>query len=312
VAVDQTHRVESPSHRPPKRSRWVRLLRIAGWVSIAAGVLILGFVAQQLFVTTWLAERNQSALTEAAEQRFASVEVVEVAFTTEPEDGSEAASADPAASVSAATEDQQDLSVLPSEEPSTPEVSSSFTAGGDEGAAGNGSAEPSGAAPSGAPPSGSAADDERTLFVEPEASEDEPIAIITIPSIERLEEGWTVVEGVGTRDLKNGAGHMPRTPMPGQPGNAVISGHRTTYGAPFHELDELVPGDQIEVESAIGLNVYEVHESIVVAPIETWVTAPREGSWLTLTTCNPKFSSRQRLVVFAELVSGPNYEAIYS
>ena len=60
--------------------------------------------------------------------------------------------------------------------------------------------------------------------------------------LERLGGGWTVVEGVGTAELKTGAGHMPDTPLPGMPGNAVISGHRTTYGAPFNELDELLLG----------------------------------------------------------------------
>jgi sortase A len=104
---------------------------------------------------------------------------------------------------------------------------------------------------------------------------------------------------------------MPSTPLPGQPGNSVISGHRTTYGAPFHEFDELVPGDTIEVETGLGVHIYEVRETKIVRPTEIWVTEPREGAWLTLTTCHPKFSSRQRLVVFAELVAGPNSKVIY-
>ncbi|MGI9584419.1 MAG: class E sortase [Acidimicrobiia bacterium] len=149
----------------------------------------------------------------------------------------------------------------------------------------------------------------RVLAEEP-PEEGDPFAIIRIPSIERLQEGWTVVEGVRRSDLKNGAGHMPDTPLPGQPGNAVIAGHRTTYGAPFHEFDELVPGDIIEVETALGVHTYAVSETLIVRPTEVWVTDPREGAWLTLTTCHPKFSSRQRLVVFAELVEGPNAEVI--
>lgn len=149
-----------------------------------------------------------------------------------------------------------------------------------------------------------------TLYVEEKPDKGEAFAIIRIPKLERLREGWAIVEGVTIRNLRSGAGHMPWTPLPGQPGNAVISGHRTTYGAPFHELDELVPGDIIEVETAIGLHTYAVDEVIIVGPRELWVTDPREGSWLTLTTCNPKFSSRQRLVVFAELIDGPNAPAI--
>lgn len=135
-------------------------------------------------------------------------------------------------------------------------------------------------------------------------------ALIRIPSIDRLVEGWNVVEGVSLADLKTGAGHMPDTPLPGQPGNAVISGHRTTYGQPFHELDELEIGDRIEVDTALGTHVYAVRETRVVEPTEVSVTNPRDGAWLTLTTCHPKFSARQRLVVFAELVEGPNFEAI--
>lgn len=144
------------------------------------------------------------------------------------------------------------------------------------------------------------------LLVESAPVPHEAFALIRIPRIERLADGWNVVEGVRRADLKTGAGHMPWTPLPGQPGNAVISGHRTTYGAPFHELDRLVAGDRIEVDTALGTHVYEVRETTVVASSDVWVTEPRPGAWLTLTTCHPRFSARQRLVVFAELVAGPN------
>lgn len=151
-----------------------------------------------------------------------------------------------------------------------------------------------------------------TLLVESQPEISQPFAIIRIPTIERLAEGWTVVEGTSRANLKNGAGHMPFTPLPGQPGNAVISGHRTTYGAPFHELDTLEPGDLIEIETALGVHTYSVTGAEIVAPTDLWVVEPRDGAWLTLTTCHPKFSSRQRLVVFASLVDGPNHGAIFS
>lgn len=146
----------------------------------------------------------------------------------------------------------------------------------------------------------------QTLLVEQAPPQGQAFAIIRIPTIDRLKDGWTVVEGVTRNNLKSGAGHMPTTPLPGQPGNAVISGHRTTYGAPFHELDQLEPGDLIEVETALGVHTYAVSETIIVKPTAIWVAQHRDGAWLTLTTCHPKFSSRQRLVVFAELVDGPN------
>lgn len=121
---------------------------------------------------------------------------------------------------------------------------------------------------------------------------------------------WLVVEGVGRADLAQGPGHMPGTALPGQPGNAVISGHRTTYGAPFYDLDLLAPGDSITVETLIGSHVYEVVELLVVAPNAVWVTDQVEGAWLTLTTCHPKGSSQERLIVFARLVDGPNATAV--
>ncbi len=101
---------------------------------------------------------------------------------------------------------------------------------------------------------------------------------------------------------------MEGTPLPGQPGNAVLSGHRTTHGRPFFDFDLLEVGDRIEVETAIGVHAYEIREILVVQPTDVWVTDDRPGSWLTLTTCEPKFSARQRLIVFAEMVSGPNLE----
>ena len=121
---------------------------------------------------------------------------------------------------------------------------------------------------------------------------------------------WLVVEGVSPADLAQGPGHMPGTALPGQPGNAVISGHRTTYGAPFYDLDLLEPGDSITVETLIGSHIYEVVELVVVAPNALWVTDQVEGAWLTLTTCNPKGSSRERLIVFARLIDGPNAPAV--
>ena len=148
-----------------------------------------------------------------------------------------------------------------------------------------------------------------TLTLEAPPPEHTAFALIRVPSIERLAQGWNVVEGVSVEDLKSGAGHMPATPLPGQPGNAVISGHRTTYGAPFRELDQLEAGDRIEVETAIGVHVYAVRSIEIVRPTDVWVTERRDGAWLTLTTCNPLFSARERLIVFAELIEGPNLQA---
>ena len=155
-----------------------------------------------------------------------------------------------------------------------------------------------------ATPDRAVAADMTQLFTEPIPDEGDPLGWISIP---RIGLDYVLMEGVDRSTLKSGPGHMPWTPLPGQPGNAAVSGHRTTYGAPFFDLDLLEPGDEIIVETTLGLNTYTIRESIVVEPTDVWVAEPRPGAWLTLTTCTPKFSARQRLIVFAELTDGPNY-----
>lgn len=138
----------------------------------------------------------------------------------------------------------------------------------------------------------------------------DPGAEFAVLRVDRVGLEAVVFEGVDRETLKKGPGHMPGTSIPGQPGNAVLSGHRTTYGRPFFDFDQLIPGDRIEIETAIGVSVYEVRRTEIVAPTDVWVTEDRGGGWLTLTTCHPKFSARQRLVVFAEMIDGPNTDYI--
>lgn len=145
------------------------------------------------------------------------------------------------------------------------------------------------------------------LLVEPEVPTGEPFARLII---DRIELDAVVFEGVDRTTLKSGPGHMPGTPLPGQPGNAVISGHRTTYGRPFYDLDLLVVGDEIEVETALGISTYAVRDILIVAPTDVWVANNIDGAWLTLTTCHPRFSAAERLVIQAELVDGPNLEYV--
>lgn len=141
-------------------------------------------------------------------------------------------------------------------------------------------------------------------YSEPTPDEGLAFGVMTIP---KIDADHVLFEGVDRATLKKGPGHMPWTPLPGQPGNAVVSGHRTTYGAPFFDLDQLEPGDEILVETALGLHTYVVRSSFIVAPTAVEVTDTKRGAWLTLTTCNPKFSARERLIISAELVDGPNF-----
>lgn len=127
-----------------------------------------------------------------------------------------------------------------------------------------------------------------------------PLGRLTISSI-----GLDVimVEGADGRDLREGPGHWPETPLPGGGGNFVVSGHRTTYGAPFFSLDKLVEGDVIELTLPYAAARYEVTRSIIVFPNEVEVVAQRGVEELSLTTCHPIYSARQRLVVQAKLVA---------
>lgn len=136
------------------------------------------------------------------------------------------------------------------------------------------------------------------------------LAVIWIPRIGMTGKSAKVVlEGVGTEDLKRGPGHYPGTALPGQVGNAVISGHRTTYGAPFNRLDEVAVGEAVVLETRDTWFTYRVVRQQVVAPTAVEVTYPVPGDLkakptkklLTLTTCNPKFSARTRLIITAEL-----------
>lgn len=162
---------------------------------------------------------------------------------------------------------------------------------------------PTATAPSITVPSSAVTTGPVSLYQEPAAPEGEPFGRLVI---DKLGVDEVIFEGVDRTTLKKGPGHMPWTPLPGQPGNAVLSGHRTTYGRPFYDLDALGEGDQIMVETVLGRHVYVVRESIIVVPTDVWVTEVRPGAWLTLTTCHPRFSAKQRLVVFAELTAGPN------
>jgi sortase A len=112
-----------------------------------------------------------------------------------------------------------------------------------------------------------------------------------------------VVEGITPSALRAGAGHYPQTPLPCDAGNVGIAGHRTTYGRPFGNLDQLKPGDTIELTTPIGGCVYQVSKApFVVAPTDMTVIDPTGERSLTLTTCNPKGSAAQRLVVRATWV----------
>jgi sortase A len=123
---------------------------------------------------------------------------------------------------------------------------------------------------------------------------------IRIPA---LDVDTVVVEGITPSALRAGSGHYPQTPLPCESGNVAIAGHRTTYGKPFANLDRLKPGDTIELTTPIGGCVYQLTKApFIVQPEDIGVLDPTADRTVTLTTCHPRGSAAQRLIVQATWV----------
>lgn len=150
----------------------------------------------------------------------------------------------------------------------------------------------------------------KAAYSEGRIADASPLTRIIIPA---MGTDTVVVEGISTKALNTGAGHYPSTPLPGEPGNVAIAGHRTTYGKPFANLDVLKPGDTIVLETPFAKHTYVVvpafggHANPWVTTADDWSVAdPTPESMLTLTTCHPKGSDRQRLIARAKLMSSQN------
>jgi sortase A len=144
----------------------------------------------------------------------------------------------------------------------------------------------------------------------------DPVGYISIPAI---GSNWWYVQGDDLSWLRDGPGHFPTTSWPGQTGNAALAGHRTTYGAPFHRIDELEPGDEILIETLQGEFRYEIvpigelddmpiadtsdpgSAHFIVNPNDTWILDDYGDDRLTLMACHPKYSAAQRIIVVAQL-----------
>lgn len=120
-----------------------------------------------------------------------------------------------------------------------------------------------------------------------------------------------VSEGVDRAGVLDslGIGHYPGTAQVGEVGNLALAGHRQSHGRPFFSVDTLVPGDALVLETQQAWYVYRVSESRIVSPDAVEVIAPVPGSpqarptsrMITLTTCHPLFSTRERFVVHGVL-----------
>ena len=137
----------------------------------------------------------------------------------------------------------------------------------------------------------------------------EAFALLRIP---RLGDNYRVpiVQGVSLDDLARGVGHYPETALPGEVGNFSVAGHRATNGEPFAYLDQLQKGDAVVVETGTTWYTYEVTDEYIVQPtqVEVILPVPNEPGveptkrLMTLTTCNPRWASYERLIFHAKLV----------
>jgi sortase A len=133
----------------------------------------------------------------------------------------------------------------------------------------------------------------------------QPYAKLKIPSVGISK---VVVEGTTREDLHKGPGHISTSNLAGQPGTFAISGHRTTYGGPFSNLDRMKAGDHIIVETRRATYTYRMTHRRIVLPTDVGVLDDVRGPngklkpTIVLTTCNPKASAGQRLIIFGDLI----------
>ena len=120
-------------------------------------------------------------------------------------------------------------------------------------------------------------------------------------SIPKIGVEMTMYEGIRLTTLDYGPGHWPGTALPGQIGNVVVGGHRTSKHKVFRNVDQLVAGDEIIFTDANGVHVYIVNRVEIVSPTDVWIINPTETATATLFACHPPGSTAQRIVVFADL-----------
>lgn len=130
----------------------------------------------------------------------------------------------------------------------------------------------------------------------------EPVVVLGSIEIPAIGVSATLYSGITLTTLDRGPGHWPGTAMPGQWGNTVVAGHRVSKSRPFHDLDQLVPGDQIIFTTDAGRFVYAVTGTQIVEPDALWITDQTYEHRATLFACHPPGSVSHRIVVSAELV----------
>ena len=122
---------------------------------------------------------------------------------------------------------------------------------------------------------------------------------LVIPALdldEPLHQGMTLTA------IDRGPSQWPGTALPGELGNMVIAGHRTTYSRPFLDLDLVEPGDEMRVETGEGTFRYLAVSTEVVGDDALWIADQSREYTATTFACHPKGSARQRIVVHWRMV----------
>jgi len=137
---------------------------------------------------------------------------------------------------------------------------------------------------------------------------------VTRIQIPKIGLDTVVVQGTSDQALAAGSGHYPQAPLPCSPqGNVGIAGHRTMNGHPFQRLDQLAAGDKVILTTPFQTCTYQILASVdghanpyVTDPNDWTVIAQTAKPTLTMSTCTPEGTARQRLVARAHLVSATN------
>lgn len=126
---------------------------------------------------------------------------------------------------------------------------------------------------------------------------------IGILKIDKIDLKVAVTEGAELEDIKSTVGHFENTAMPGEVGNCSIAGHRSyTYSEHFNRLDEVEIDDTVEIETLKGTFTYKINDIFIVDPEDVYVLDPTDTATITLITCTPKNTGKQRLILKGDLV----------
>ncbi|MTA14868.1 MAG: sortase [Actinobacteria bacterium] len=132
---------------------------------------------------------------------------------------------------------------------------------------------------------------------------DEPFVELGRLEIPRIGVDTTLLQGITLTTLDQGPGHWPGTALPGQIGNVVVAGHRTSHNKVFRHVDRLLPGDEVVFTTGDGRFVYTVRETTIVTPDAMYIIDQTYAPTATLFACHPPGSTRERIVVHLDLAS---------